>query len=110
MHLIFFFFFKDFGSPETLAQRELSDIEGDDRTIVNLLTDQIEFANVILLNKCDLVSKTDLGILKSIIEKLNPSTKIIESIHHSKFISMKLSIQNYLILKRLNKAQVGLKN
>ena len=52
-----FNFFKDFGSPETLAQRELSDIEGDDRTIVNLLTDQIEFANVILLNKCDLVGK-----------------------------------------------------
>ena len=76
-----FNFFKDFGSPETLAQRELSDIEGDDRTIVNLLTDQIEFANVILLNKCDLVGKSDLGILKSIIEKLNPSAKIIESIH-----------------------------
>ena len=76
-----FNFFKDFGSPETLAQRELSDIEGDDRTIVNLLTDQIEFANVILLNKCDLVGKSDLGILKSIIKKLNPSAKIIESIH-----------------------------
>ena len=76
-----FNFFKNFGSPETLAQRELSDIEGDDRTIVNLLTDQIEFANVILLNKCDLVGKSDLGILKSIIEKLNPSAKIIESIH-----------------------------
>ena len=76
-----FNFFKDFGSPETLAQKVLSDIEGDDRTKVNLLTDQIEFANVILLNKCDLVGKSDLGILKSIIEKLNPSAKIIESIH-----------------------------
>ena len=40
-----------------LVERSLTDIEGDDRTIVNLLTDQVEFANVILLNKVDLVSK-----------------------------------------------------
>ena len=47
-----FNFFKDFGSPHTLKDKELSDIEGDTRTIVNLLTDQIEFANVIIINKC----------------------------------------------------------
>ncbi len=74
-----FNFFKDFGSPETLMDRELTDMEGDYRTIVNLLTDQIEFANVIILNKTDLVSKDHLGTLKSIIHKLNPSAKIIES-------------------------------
>lgn len=74
-----FNFFKDFGSPETLMERELTDIEGDSRTIVNLLTDQIEFANVIILNKTDLVGEEDLGILRSIIQKLNPSAKIIES-------------------------------
>lgn len=74
-----FNFFKDFGSPETLMDRELSDIEGDTRTIVNLLTDQIEFANVIILNKTDLVGKEDLGVLRSIIQKLNPSARIIES-------------------------------
>lgn len=72
-------FFKDFGSPERLADRDLTDIEGDDRTIVNLLTDQIEFANVIVLNKVDLVSIETLGILKSAIHKLNPSAKIIEA-------------------------------
>ena len=44
-------FFKDYGSPETLMDRDLTDIEGDFRTIVNLLTDQIEFANVIWLAK-----------------------------------------------------------
>jgi len=74
-----FNFFKDFGSPETLMDRKLTDIEGDYRTIVNLLTDQIEFANVILLNKIDLVSKEHLGILKAAILKLNPSAKVIES-------------------------------
>ena len=74
-----FNFFKDFGSPETLMDRQLTDIENDHRTIVNLLTDQVEFANVIILNKTDLVDAEHLGVLKSAIKKLNPSAKIIES-------------------------------
>ena len=74
-----FNFFKDFGSPETLMDRKLTDIEDDHRTIVNLLTDQVEFANVIILNKTDLVDAEHLGVLKSAIKKLNPSAKIIES-------------------------------
>jgi len=74
-----FNFFNDFGSPETLIDRDLTDIEGDYRTIVNLLTDQIEFANIIILNKIDLVSEEHRGILKAIIHKLNPSARIIES-------------------------------
>jgi G3E family GTPase len=74
-----FNFFKDFGSPETLMDREMTDMEGDHRTIVNLLTDQIEFANVIILNKTDLVTSEHLGILKAAIHKLNPSAKIVES-------------------------------
>ncbi|MGB1282338.1 MAG: GTP-binding protein [Schleiferiaceae bacterium] len=74
-----FNFFNDFGSPETLMDRDLTDMEGDFRTIVNLLTDQIEFANVIVLNKTDLVSKEHLGVLRAAIHKLNPGAKIVES-------------------------------
>jgi len=74
-----FNFFKDFGSPERLMDRKLTDIEGDYRTIVNLLTDQIEFANVIILNKTDLVTAEHLGVLKAAIQKLNPGAKILES-------------------------------
>ena len=74
-----FNFFKDFGSPETLSDRNLTNIEGDYRTIVNLLTDQIEFANVIILNKSDLVTKGEISILNTIIKKLNPLAKVIES-------------------------------
>ena len=74
-----FNFFKDFGSPERLMDRELTDMEGDDRTIVNLLTDQVEFANVIILNKADIVTKETIGVLRSTIKKLNPAAKIIES-------------------------------
>ena len=74
-----FNFFKDFGSPERLMDRELTDMEGDDRTIVNLLTDQVEFANVIILNKADIVTKETIGVLRSTIKKLNPAAKIIDS-------------------------------
>ena len=73
-------FFNDFGSPETLEDRELTDIDGDDRTIVNLLTDQVEFANVIILNKIDLVSAGHLGILRGTLQKkLNPGAQIVET-------------------------------
>lgn len=70
-------FFKDFGTNELLQDRELTDMNGDDRTIVNLLTDQVEFANVIILNKTDLIDTNALGLLKAAIKKLNPGAKII---------------------------------
>ena len=74
-----FNFFKDFGSPESLKDRDLTDMEEDDRSIVNLLTDQVEFANVIVLNKTDLVSEESIGALRGTIKKLNPHAKVIES-------------------------------
>ncbi|MBP8115336.1 MAG: GTP-binding protein [Chitinophagaceae bacterium] len=74
-----FNFFNDFGTNELLVDRKLTDMEGDHRTIVNLLTDQIEFANVIILNKTDLVDAKTVGLLKASIQKLNPAAKIISS-------------------------------
>ncbi|MFN3639776.1 MAG: CobW family GTP-binding protein, partial [Flavobacterium sp.] len=74
-----FNFFKDFSSADLLQDRELTDLEEDDRTLVNLLTDQVEFANVILINKTDLVDESSLGLLKSTLQKLNPEAKILES-------------------------------
>ncbi len=74
-------FFKDFGSADTILDRDMTDDDADDRSIVNLLTDQVEFANVIILNKTDLVSKEHLGLLKKTLFKLNPTAKIIETSH-----------------------------
>lgn len=74
-----FNFGKDFGSADNIWQRNLNDDPNDIRTIVNLLTDQIEFADIIILNKTDLVSPYQLGELKAIIKSLNPIAKIIES-------------------------------
>lgn len=75
-----FNFAKDFGSIDTVWTRKLNDDPSDVRTIVNLLTDQVEFADVIILNKTDLLSAAQLGELKAIIKSLNPVAKIIESL------------------------------
>ena len=74
-----FNFLRDYTSIETLQQRKLSDIPNDHRTIVNLLTDQLEFANVIVLNKTDLVSAGQVGIIKAMIRKLNSQAQIVTS-------------------------------
>jgi len=73
-------FFKDFSTTELLRDRSLTDIDGDHRTIVNLLTDQIEFANIIILNKTDLVSTETVQLLEAMIKKLNPDAQLIRSI------------------------------
>lgn len=72
-------FMKDYASIETLQQRKLSDMDGDHRTIVNLLTDQIEFANTIILNKTDLVNPKEVGMIQELIQKLNADAEIITS-------------------------------
>ncbi len=74
-----FNFHRDFGSADTLAARKLTEDETDRRTIVNLLTDQIEFANVIVLNKTDLVTPDDVDMLVTLLTKLNPTAKIYNS-------------------------------
>jgi len=53
--------------------------EEDERTLVDLLVEQIEFANVILLNKVDLISTDELATVKAIIRSLNAKAKIIET-------------------------------
>ncbi|WPU92913.1 GTP-binding protein [Mucilaginibacter sabulilitoris] len=74
-----FNFYKDFGSSELLLNRDLVDDPNDRRTIVNLLTDQIEFADVILLNKTDLASQRQVNVLEAVIKKLNPGAKILHT-------------------------------
>lgn len=72
-------FSKDFGTSDRLVDRKLTNMEDDQRTIVNLLTDQIEFANVIVLNKTDLVDEETTGLLEAILGKLNPGATILRS-------------------------------
>lgn len=72
-------FWHDYASGETLLDRKQAVDETDEREISDLLIDQIEFANVIVLNKVDLVSSTNVQELKSVLQKFNPEARIIES-------------------------------
>ena len=70
---------KNYSSTDFLKDQGESLGDDDERTLVDLLVEQIEFANVIILNKIDLISKEDLEIVKAIIRGLNAKAKIIET-------------------------------
>ncbi len=74
-------FLKDFDSKDDLRERQMGMSDEDERTIVDLLTDQVEFANVIVINKCDLVSDADAARLEGILRSLNPDARLIRVAH-----------------------------
>ena len=69
----------NYHSTDFLRDRGESIGEEDDRTLVDLLVEQIEFANVVILNKTDLVSNEELQQVKAMVRGLNAKTKIIKS-------------------------------
>lgn len=75
-----FNFIRDYNSITLLLDRGLANDAQDERTIVNLLTEQIEFANVIVLNKCDLVSREQVDMLKALLLKLNTEARLVEAV------------------------------
>ena len=72
-------FMKDFGSWDDLTDRRIGLDDEDDRNIVDLLVEQVEFANVVVINKTDLISPYDLEQLDRIIGKLNPNALVLHS-------------------------------
>ena len=70
----------DFGSTDFLADRGETAGEGDQRRLVSLLTEQIEFANVIVVNKTDLVDAERLAQVRAVIKALNPKARVVESV------------------------------
>lgn len=50
-------------------------------TVSHLLCDQIEFANVIVLNKCDLIDEEHKATIIELLRKFNPEATIVESTH-----------------------------
>ena len=70
---------KNYSSTDFLKDRGESLGEDDERTLVDLLVEQIEFANVIILNKIDLISKEEIRTVEAIIRGLNAKAKIIKT-------------------------------
>lgn len=72
-----FRFWNDYTSGESLLERQQATDEEDTREVADLLLDQIEFANMIILNKTDLVSEENSIQLQGVLKKLNPQAEII---------------------------------
>lgn len=70
---------KDYGSADFLADRGETAGEGDNRTIVDLLVEQIEFADVVVLNKIGTATPDERDAARKIIVALNPDAKLIET-------------------------------
>ncbi|AKO91408.1 cobalamin biosynthesis protein CobW [Priestia filamentosa] len=76
-------FMKDYCSDEDLSDRNQGLDSTDDRGISELLIEQIEYANVLILNKTDLLSAEKKDELKALLRKLNGEAKIIEAVQCS---------------------------
>ena len=70
-------FLKDYNEAKYLQDTAESLGEEDDRSVADLLVDQVEFADVILISKTDLASSSDLERLTAIVKTLNTDAKII---------------------------------
>lgn len=55
--------------------------EHGEESIAGLLVDQLEFCNIVILNKIDLVSKVELATIKSYVKKIQPTAKLIETFY-----------------------------
>ncbi|WP_420004270.1 GTP-binding protein [Arenibacterium sp. LLYu02] len=70
---------RDFASHDLLSDRGETMGEADERTLVHLLTDQIEFADVVVLNKVSLASAEERDAARKIIRSLNADAEILET-------------------------------
>ncbi|MFD0768806.1 GTP-binding protein [Bacillus sp. CGMCC 1.60114] len=72
-------FWDDYAFGESLLDRQEALDETDTREVIDLLIDQIEFANVIILNKTDMLEQDDITELHKLLQQLNPEAHIIEA-------------------------------
>ena len=74
-------FWHDFASGDLLLERDQALSEDDDRSVVDLLIDQIEFCDVLVLNKCDLLEEEQLRQLEVFLSKLQPEAKFHRTVN-----------------------------
>ena len=70
---------KDYASTEFLADRGETAGEGDTRAVIDLLVDQIEFADIIVINKAGLAGPQQMDVVRKVVTGLNPEAKILET-------------------------------
>ena len=74
-------FLKDYDEAKYLKESGESLGEDDERSVADLLVDQVEFADIILISKTDLVETSDVERLKAILKTLNTHAQIIPISH-----------------------------
>ncbi|MEH7336874.1 GTP-binding protein [Neobacillus drentensis] len=74
-------FWHDFASGDLLLERNQALGEADDRSVADLLIDQIEFCDVLVLNKCDLLEEEQLRQLEVFLRKLQPEAKFHRTVN-----------------------------
>lgn len=74
-------FREDIGSVDTLPERNLGLNDEDERNLSDLLIDQVESANVLVINKADRMSAEALGELTAVLRHLNPEARILTTAH-----------------------------
>lgn len=70
-------FMTDYQASDSLANRGETTGEEDDRSLSDLLIEQVEFADVILMSKIDLVSEYERNELSAVLRSLNPRARIV---------------------------------
>jgi G3E family GTPase len=73
-------FLPELAGGDDLVARGLDQYENDERTVSDLLMDQIEFADVIVLNKLDLVDAPAADRLRATLTRLNPAAKVVPAV------------------------------
>ncbi len=69
----------EYKNQQSLLELDMAVEDEDGRTLTDLLVEQVEFANVILINKTDLVTDKELAELKSYLHRFNPEAVVLES-------------------------------
>jgi G3E family GTPase len=72
-------FLEEYASRDSLAERAMGLDEADERPIVELLVDQVEFADVLVISKIDLVPAEDVERLEGILHALNPGARVVRA-------------------------------
>ncbi len=71
-------FTREYREAEQLAARGMAAADGDERTMADLLVEQVEFADVIVISKTDLVEPEEVDEVRGILRALNPGAHVIE--------------------------------
>lgn len=76
-------FLEQYREAQSLAEAGESLGEDDERNVADLLVDQIEFCDVLLISKADLLDATQVAELTAVLHSLNPEAEILSMAHGS---------------------------